>query len=265
MTQGVRTLIYDVYWAPNTDYAKAPPIHGDTADFSLDVSERELRVILKCECPTIDEARKKVEDYLRAWEISIGLNDGPDAVRFVYRPSCVSVQRTGPVNGTGSAQVTAHAVVGSHGSVERHTSRLRYDPPTKTFRADGVVEALYARYSRYSAGGETLTAMAYFCLTVLEQSVNVAQKPRPCAARKYGIAIDVLNRLGELSSIRGSAREARKAVAGLAFVPLDGREDAWVLAAVKCLIRRAGEVAACPGRPVAQITMQDLPSLGSPP
>jgi hypothetical protein len=261
VTEGVQALVYDVRWAPNIDYKAAPPVHDDTSDFSLDLSGRELRVVMKCECPTIDEARNKVEGYLRAWEVHIGLVDGPDAVRFAYRPPSVSVQSPGPTTGTGPAQVTAHAVVGTQGSVERHTSRLRYDPPTKTFRADGVVEALYARYSRHLADGETLTAMAYFCLTVLERSVSATQKARQGAARRYGIAFEVLDRLGMLCAKRGSESEARKAPHGLAFSPLSSCERAWILSVVRTLITRAGEVASHPNAQLPPITMADLPSL----
>lgn len=34
--------------------------------------------------------------------------------------------------------------------------------------------------------------------------------------------------------------------------------------AVKLIIRRSGEIAACPDEPLAELTMQDLPSLSVP-
>jgi len=86
------------------------------------------------------------------------------------------------------------------------------------------------------------------------------------AVRKYRIAKNVLDRLGVYCSEKGSKEEARKAPKTrnrLAFIPLSQEQRKWILAAVKLVIRRAGEVAACPNGTLNEITLQDFPDLKS--
>jgi len=259
MTEAIRALGYRVVWSPGVDYEKAPPVHIERDDFTLDLSGCELRATLRREYSTIEQARTHVEDYLRGWELVIGIGEHPDAVRFVYERAEVDEVEIDPETGRHVRQAKVHVETSANLSAVLHVSRGRYPPPADAFRIDSVVEALYSRYSRYQAGRELLTSMAYFCLTVLEKSAGGTRQE---AARRYRIAHPVLGCLGCLCSEKGSEGEARKAPDGLAFTPLSQEERKWVLAAVRLIIRRAGEVAACPDKPLAQITMHDLPSLG---
>lgn len=258
MSEVIRTLGYHVVWAADVDYERAPPIHIETDDFAFDLSGRELRVTLKREYSTIEQARTHVEDYLRSWEIFIGISGHADEVQFVYERAEVEEVKIDPKTGHHVRQVKAHVEASANLLAVLHVSREKYPQPTDFFHVDSVVEALYARYSRHQAGRELLTSMAYFCLTVIERSAGGRKE----AVQKYSIAMPVFNRLGTLCSERGSKEEARKAPKepnGLAFIPLTQREREWVLAAVRLIIRRSVEVAACP---VAELTMQDLPDLG---
>lgn len=267
MSETIRALGYRVVWAFDVDYEKAPSVHIDTDDFVLDLSGRELRATLKREYPTIDQARTMVEDYLRGWELIIGISEHPEAVHFEYERAEIDEDEIDPETGHRVRLAKAHVETSVSLSAVLRASRGQYPLPAEAFRVDSVVEAMYSRYSRYQARRELLTSMAYFCLTVLEQSVGGkrnlrGRERREETARTYGIAGGILTRLAVLCSEKGSDVEARKAPHGLAFIPLSEPERRWVLAAVRLLIRRAGEFAACPDKQLAEITSQDLPSLG---
>jgi hypothetical protein len=258
MTEIIRALSYRVVWNHDVDYERAPRVQVETNDFDLDLFGRELRATLKCECSTIEQARTQVEEYLRGWEIVIGISEHPDAVHFKYESAEVEEVEIDPETRHHVRQGKVHVEVSTSLTAVPHVSRGKYPLAADPFCVDSVVEALYARYSRYHAGRELLTSMAYFCLTVIERSAGGRKE----AARKYRIAKPVFNRLGTFCSKRGSKEEARKAPNGLAFTPLEQRERQWVLVAVSLIIRQAGEVAACPDKPPTEITMQDLPNLG---
>ena len=66
----------------------------------------------------------------------------------------------------------------------------------------------------------------------------------------------VLRKVGELSSVRGDANNARKAPDSGSYTPLSGAEGAWLEQAVRRIIKRLGESAT--GTAMPQITMADL-------
>ena len=98
-----------------------------------------------------------------------------------------------------------------------------------------------------------MQSMAYFCLTVLEH----ARGGRAGVASHYSIAMKVLDTLARLATDTGDERTARKVTKRLR--PITDAERTWLEAAVKALIRRAGEVAA--GVSPSPLTMGDLPPL----
>jgi hypothetical protein len=99
--------------------------------------------------------------------------------------------------------------------------------------------------------------MAYFCLTVVEERAGGRDK----AAGRYAIEPNVLKTLGRLTSTVGDDKEARKAKGRTERRPHTGAEKAWIEAAVRALIRRAGEWASDPRASLPQIIMSDLPRL----
>lgn len=264
MTEIIRALNYRVLWAQDVDYERAPRVQVKTKDFDLDLFGHEMQATIKRECFTIEQARTQVEDYLRSWEIVIGLREHPDAVHFRYESAEVEEVEIDPETRHHVRQGKVHFETSASLTAVPHVSRGNYPLPADPFCVDSVVEALYARYSRYRAGRELLTSMAYFCLSVIERSAGGRKE----AVRRYRIAKTVLDRLGFYCSEKGSKKEARKAPKThnrLAFIPLSDEQREWLLATVKLVIRRAGEVAACPNGTLDEITMQDLPTLPDPP
>jgi hypothetical protein len=91
--------------------------------------------------------------------------------------------------------------------------------------------------------------MSYFCVTLLEKFGGGSRRE---AATNYRIDINVLHKLGELSSDRGGMTDARKATAR---APLTDIERSWVEAAIRAIGGHLAEGSDAP------LTMTDLPSL----
>jgi len=94
----------------------------------------------------------------------------------------------------------------------------------RTFRLNPDAESILLRYHGHLDGREPLPAMAYFCLTVLEAKTG----GRESAARAYRIEKAVLNRMGELTSLRGDRLTARKATGVQPVYP-----EEWALKALE--------------------------------
>ncbi len=95
-------------------------------------------------------------------------------------------------------------------SVKVHVTHRTYPEPPSRFRESQDVEVMWLRYEGYRDGKEPLTAMAYFCLTVVEARSGPKGQKRPNAAKQLKVEPKVLSKLGELSSQVGDNQKARK-------------------------------------------------------
>ena len=121
------------------------------------------------------------------------------------------------------------------------------------------VETLWQRYNNYLDGKEPLPAMAYFCLTLIENKAG-GKKKRESAAKLFLIDEEILSTLGNLTTNRGDPKTARKVPEkGKNMIALSNNEEKWIKAAVKILIRRMGELANI--QSAQPITMSDLPKI----
>jgi hypothetical protein len=144
--------------------------------------------------------------------------------------------------------------------------RATYPDPPTNIKIDANVEEMARHYSRYREGKETLAAMAYYCLTVLEQASDAGRRPGRLARRtaiqgKFGIEVTVTDMLGDLSRERGGT-EARKAEGRSNEYTANQRN--WIEQATKRMIRRAAEVAHDPAVAASQIAMSDLSPVKNP-
>jgi hypothetical protein len=142
------------------------------------------------------------------------------------------------------------------GNVTAHIMRRKYPDPPMGFHLTPDAESILLRFRSYQDGREPLLSMAYFCSTVVESAAS-GRNRRAKGAKAFGIAENVLDKLGELTSNRGDRTVARKAHSNLQ--PLTGAERAWIEATIKQLILRL-----CDGPQRSQrkqLTMADLPPL----
>ncbi len=254
----VKALHYRVVVEKNVDYNGAEPLHQITDDYEFRLEECEAVFLMLRHYPTANEARAVVEPYLRSWKILIGLENDPDDLRLVYEHADI-IDRSPPK--TDGNTISLHAHVSSHvivsDNVTLHVSRGKYPSLPISFSSSPDVETMYLRYKSYRQNRETLTSMAYMCLTVLQASAGGRKE----AARQYSIDHEVLDTLGTLSSIKGSPEEVRKFPKNGMFEPLSPAEREWIIQVIKAIIRRVGEYAYDRKMKLKQIVMDDFAGL----
>ena len=204
--------------------------------------------------PTCDEARVSVDAYLKSWEITASLKAGYQEFTFAY-DHCGVIDRDPPPPGTIRwLAVTMQGKITVSSSATVSIARGSYPEPPPAFSITPLVEMLWNRHRRFASGNEPLFSMAYFCLTALERSSGGRRE----AAARYNIEFTVLDKIGELSSTRGGAADARKVV-NTVLTPATPREQEWVNSAVRAVILQVGTVEA--GACSDILTMAMLPIL----
>lgn len=258
------SLTYSLKDGVEVQYNDPPSVEFDTAEAHFRLEDKKLTCTMKVECPTVEKARAAVEPVVRAWEVGAQLCGHPRGMRFEYEDAEV-VYRNPPPPGVSNASL--HAVLDD--AVGRCTvtvtrSFSEYPAPPTSFKLTPEAAALWDRYQGQLDNREPLQAAAYYVLDWIEQRAreelpSIAKK-RDAAAKWLGVTEAVLDRLGKLTSTRGTPTDARKAPRGGQFVPLASEEIEWIRAAVRHLIRRVG----CPAGDRAslpELTLSDSPPL----
>ena len=247
-------LVYRLEWPSTTTFQNPPPVECDTAAFHVVLHDGQVRFDFKEHHTTVESAHSSVAPFLRAWEISAGLTYGANKVHFVYENAGLTErdQRLGD-----PTEISAHLSAKFGLSASATVVRASYPEPPKAFVVSPTVETLWTRYEGYLSGREPLSSMAYFRLTVIENSVGRQSGKRKAAAARYSIHVEVLKKLGEITASRGSPATARKMDDSLA--PQTPAEVGWIEATVKAIIIRVAEIEA--GAAVQPIEMSRLPSL----
>lgn len=257
----VDSLRYRLKTDESLEFADPPSLESETPTLRLRLENNVVTVWPKTHHPSAEHAREEVDPYLRAWEISEAVRRGRRKVRFEYQSAEV-VDRAPSPDGP---QTTRHVVskFDTLRSVSRAAERSSsYPAPPETFVASPDVETMWQRYEQYVQGREPLLSMAYFCLTVLENSARGVPgkgNNRAKASRIYDIEYEVLDKLGALTSGFGDGGTARKADG--AGRPLTPNERDWIERCLLSLIRRVGEKAADPQGKFDRLTMADLTKL----
>ena len=254
----VVALLYRLESSDHVSYEEHPALvfENEVACFRLE--KDQLRSELKLHVGTLEEARALVDPILRGWELEVELARGPGQMRFTYENAEV-IDRTPAVPG----EIRGHVMVAlqdallvSTGNVTCHITRKNYPEPPVGFHLTPNAESILLRFRGYQDGREPLLPMAYFCLTVVESAAGGRNRRRN-AAKTFGIAENVLDKLGELTTNRGDRAIARKTHSSLQ--PLTGAERAWIEATLKQLVLRLCDLPQRYER--KQLTMADLPSL----
>lgn len=248
----VETLIYRVEHGPTVNYERAEPLELVEQHFTVRIAANTATFTMKTHFTNAGDALAVVAPFVHAWELSVGLERGPDEFRLVYdRPEIIDRNPSpGSIRG-GGLLAASQAMIHARGTLT--VLRASYPQPVTEFAVDPDVKSMYDRYIGHLQGSEPLASMAYFCLTVI-----LAGKQRDVAAKKYQISKAIFTRLSQLVTEKGGP-EARKASgAQTDFKPY---ECAWIIAAVKSIIRRKAEVAYSPAQKLSQITFSELPPL----
>ena len=230
----VVALEYRIEHGPAIDWSRAAPLNIEEDSFDVRAENGRIRFSLKEHYASEDEARLVVEaDYIPNWEFHVGLVRGPNAFRLRFDSAEIVDRNPSP----GPPTLRAHA---SFGPITAKADLARKprafpDPPRAGIRRSPDVDSMFRRYMGYLEGREPLSAMAYFCLTVLEKMGGSRSK----AAVRFGISENVLDRIGKLSATKGGP-SARKAIGSSA--PHTPEDERFLKSAIQTLIRRVAEV-----------------------
>ena len=245
----VAALVYKIEHGPSVDYRKAESIDHEEAELRVKIANEEVRFEFKAHYATADAARKAIEDYIRAWEFGAGLENGPSCFKLKFDHAQIEDRNPTPGELELHAQPLRFDMMLSKAILT--VSRNCYPPPPSGVKITPDVQTLYDRYKGYCQNRELLQGMAYFCLTVLEDSVahrnhkkhRRNRKPstkRKKAAEKYGIELEVLTKIGFQSSDLGGQDATKKSGTNNNLTAQDRR---FLEEATKAIIRRAAEKA----------------------
>ena len=247
----VVALFYKIIPDPSVDYRNAQPLkHEQEEEFSIHIEDREIHFTMKTHYATESKALEAVREYIHRWEFDVALREESSAFKLAYQYATIGDRK--PTPGMASGKITVKEPLSDVRTV--HSNPYPPPPPLGlTITPD--VQSMYDRLMGCLSGREFLPSMAYFCLTVLEDSTGEPSGRRSAAGTKYGIDWAVLNEIGRLSSKGGP--QARKAD-GIGR-PLTLSEDRFLKKAIVALTRRAAEVAAGPVSRLPKIKLTDLP------
>ena len=262
----VVALNYSIKHDSSVDYSKALPLDHEDETFRIKIEDKQVHLELKEHYPTEEAARQAVDRYIRSWELKAALSGQPGQFELTFRGAHI-VDRNPPPP-TQSLTPGVHQIAATFtslgGTVQVSVTTISpkpYPSPPSGLILDPYdsdVLTMFDRFTRYLQNRESLTSMAYFCLTMLEKYLC---KDRKAAAAEYGIDKEILSKIGDLTANKGGREGARKA-SGIAN-DLTRQESRFLEAAVKAIILRVAEVAHDPDQNTPTITLSDLPDLSS--
>ncbi|MDE2724179.1 MAG: hypothetical protein OXI59_12460 [Gemmatimonadota bacterium] len=238
----VVALIYRINHGDKIDYSKAERLERDEPEFHLTVEDKNVRFEFKEHFTTEEQAREAIGNYIRMWEFDATLQFGiPDSFRLEFVEAEV-IDRN-PPNG-----ISMSATFGGFSArlklAKPPTIVRNYPPPPSDIALSPEAETMHQRYMGYRQQREPLPAMAYFCLSMLENPPTAGSgtrrigRKRKDAAERFGIDENVLDRIGEFSSTRGGMDARKREGTGR---PLSSGERMFLDRAVKAIIRRVAE------------------------
>ena len=258
----VESLRYRLKTSATTTYENPPAVKATRNEFEYHLNDGVLTCHMREHYPTVGEARRVVGDFLHSWEIKTALELGRGEMRFQFEDSHVIDRNPPPPGSPKIVRVSGIANITSNISGILHVTRRKYPDPPTNFAVTPDVEILWQRYEKYLDGkkyldgNKDLLSMAYACLTFVERKADGIRK---AAAELYRIDYDILDKLGDLTSTKGDAKTARKFPKKGNLIPLSEKENKWIEAVIKILIRRTGELANI--QSAQTITMTDLPKI----
>jgi hypothetical protein len=259
----VVSLTYRIDKAETVDFDRAPPLPPiDRGAFRVTIDAYKAKVEMVDHFASVDEAKRAVQPFLRAWELNADLRAPYEEFRFVYEMAEVVDRETqGPVlaPATGTVLITGYPP-------ELRVSQGEWPAPPQELAISPDVEVIWRRWLGLREKQEKLLPAAYWALTILEAAPGVAMPAKPRrspkrrqAAQFFNIDLKVLDKIGELTTTRGGEDEARKAEGRAA--PLSQAERQWLEAVFPILVQRVAEQAYHGGPPPNPLTMSDLPKL----
>jgi hypothetical protein len=210
----VERLHYKLRTGEGLSFNSPPPIDEKTAEFRVRLEDDSLTAEMKEHHATEQSARKRVDAYLRSWEVQTNLRLGRGSISFEFVRSEI-IDRNPPrpgdpqttVAGTGIIMIGAFSC-----SASGHAVHSTFPPAPSRFRATPDVEMMLFRYEMSLDAKEPILSMAFACLTFLEGSTGATTWRRRDAAgttRRWWDAAAVGRGGGETRRRRDAAAVGR--------------------------------------------------------
>ncbi|MCY4218765.1 MAG: hypothetical protein OXE56_05790 [Gammaproteobacteria bacterium] len=246
----VKSLIYSIDYDKSViDWSNAEPLNHDEEDFKIHIEQMKVCFTFKKHYASVASARKSLEDdYIPNWEFDVCLNQKPGTFKLNFFKSDIIDRNPSSPHTLAASFSSGSPVIQTNLAPSQPSNYPK--PPQGMIKRDDNVNIMYERYLGYCAGKEPLPNVAYFCLTMLEtppaedihKSNRVTSKKRSEAAKHFGICLKMLNRVGDLSSIKGGAL-ARKSDGVGKNKELTSKESDYLKEAVKKMIRCVAKTA----------------------
>ena len=254
----VVALIYEIEHDDSVDYEEAEPFVREEPAFRLEVKDRKARFELKDHYAEESAARESIKEYIRVWEFDACLNNGPGSLKLRFDKAEIEDRNPTPGQVSFYASSTFSDLVSSVTLTRQLTT---YPLPPSGLAIDPDVQTMHDRYMNYRRGLEPLSGMAFFCLTVLEDTAKPhypARKigKREAASRYYRVEKGILDKIGEIASTKGGPSEARKNKG--VNQGLTEEECRFLDRAVRKIIRRVAEKVYDPVAKLKEILLSDL-------
>ena len=150
----VVALLYQIDHGRSVDYRDAKPLDREEEGFFVKVENERVRFEFIEHYATEDAARKAIEDYIRAWEFSAGLREGPNYLKLKFDYAQIEDRNPTPGVATGYARpIGAEVKLGKPTGV---VSPPCYPPPPSGIMLTPDVQTMYERYIGYRQGQRAL-------------------------------------------------------------------------------------------------------------
>lgn len=185
----VVALIYKIEHGRSVCYQEAEPQDHEADNFSVRIEDGEVHFTMKSHThyATVEEAQEAIGEYIRCWEFDVALRKGSNRFRLEFDRPEIEDRKPPPAPSVPPGTLSVRGFRASAGApkatigaivVEEKDVRSPYPPPPQDLAITPDVQSMYDRFRGYRLGREPLPAMAYFCLTVLEQSTGARGQRR---------------------------------------------------------------------------------------
>jgi uncharacterized tellurite resistance protein B-like protein len=231
----VDKLFYKLKHDKSVEYNNPPAVEGKQKDYRYKLSQGTLQIEMLSHCSSVEDARNLVKPFLKAWEANILLKSGKNLLWFEFEDSEI-IDRDPPSPGKA---IRDCVTITSRFEMTFVVVEREYPTPPK-YLLSANADTLVNRYQGYLDGKEKLLPMAYFCLTVIEQEGEKRdtekRNKRKKASNYYKIDVNILNKLAELSSVKGDENTARKRDSDSQYQALTSKEEKWINEALRKII-----------------------------
>lgn len=250
-------LYYSMIVHSSVDYRKAPATTDETESFTMTAGDKKVVFNIKQHYDSVEKIRSVTDEYLKQWEILIGLKTIPGEITFKFEHADIIDLK--PDRDSGIVRLLASSVnaISVKANPDFHISRDKFPDPPSDFFVSPDVETMFFRYKAYHEGHDQLTSMAYLVLTILE--MNTATRNN--AGEKYNISETILYKLAKLCTNYSQKQDIESSHNDFP-ITLSSIDRAWILSACRLIIKRKGEYesrGSSDGLPM--LTMDHLPLL----